>query len=117
MTTTGVIHHSNINATEFEPFPLDAVKGNPNGKVHWLKASAEGEPLLYAGFFTVDPSTFTYTFSGNETFHLLEGEVSIELENGDRLDMVPGDVASFPKGHPSTWTIKSPLKKFFVISE
>lgn len=116
MKTTGVIRHSNIKATDYEPFSLDAVDGNPNGKVHWLKVSPEGEPLLYAGFFTADPATFTYTFGGNETFNLLEGEVRIELENGDRIDMVPGDVAAFPKGHRSTWTIKSPFKKFFVIS-
>lgn len=116
MKATGVVRHSNTKATDYEPFPLDAVDGNPNGKVHWLKASAEGEPLFYAGFFTAEPGTFTYTFGGNETFHLLEGEVRIELENGERTDMVPGDVASFPKGHRSTWTIKSPIKKFFVIS-
>ena len=116
MTTTGVIRHSNVKATNYDAFTLEAVEGDRNGKVHWLKASAEGEPMLYAGFFTAEPGTFTYTFGGNETFHVLDGGVFIKLENGDQLEMAPGDVASFPKGHRSTWTIKSPFKKFFVIS-
>jgi uncharacterized cupin superfamily protein len=30
--------------------------------------------------------------------------------------MKPGDIVSFAKGQRSTWTILSPLKKFFVIS-
>jgi uncharacterized cupin superfamily protein len=117
MTTTRLIHHSTIDATGYEPFELDALEGDPNGKVHWLKASGEGEPLLYAGLFTGEPSVFTYTFTGNETFNVLEGEVRVELDNGERVDLVPGDVVVFPKGHRSTWTVKSPFKKFFVISE
>lgn len=117
MTTGHAIHHSNVNASNYEPFPLEAIDGNPNGKVHWLKASADGEPMLYAGLFTGEPSIFTYTFGGNETFNVLEGEVSVELDSGERVDLVPGDLVTFPKGASSTWTVKAPFKKFFVISE
>jgi hypothetical protein len=115
--TIGAIHHSNVSATEYEPFPLDAVAGDPDGKVHWLKASAEGEPMLYAGLFTGEPSTFTYTFGGNETFNVLEGEVRVELDTGEAVELRPGDLVTFPKGASSTWIVKSPFKKFFVISE
>jgi uncharacterized cupin superfamily protein len=117
MKTIGTIHHSNVRATDYEPFPLDAVEGDPNGKVHWLKASAEGEPMLYAGLFTGEPSVFTYTFGGNETFNVLEGEVRVELDSGETVDLSPGDLVTFPKGAASTWYVKSAFKKFFVISE
>ena len=84
MTTGQAIHHSNVDASDYEPFPLDAVEGDPNGRVHWLKSSAEGEPMLYAGLFTGEPSVFSYTFGGNETFNVLEGEVT--LDHNDVLE-------------------------------
>lgn len=115
--TAQTISRSTLSATSYEPFALDAVDGDPDGKVHWLKASAEGEPMLYAGLFTGQPSTFAYTFAGNETFSVLEGEVRVELEGGEAVDLTPGDIVTFPKGARSTWIVKSPFKKFFVISE
>ena len=117
MKTQQAIRHSNVAATDYEPFPLEAVEGDPDGKVHWLTASAEGEPMLYAGLFTGKPSTFTYTFGGNETFNVLEGEVRVELDSGEAVDLSPGDLVTFPKGARSTWIVKTPFKKFFVISE
>lgn len=112
-----VIHKSTTSASDYEPFPLEAVEGEPAGQVHWLRVSGEGEPMLYAGVFAGQPSTFTYTFSGNETFHVLEGEVRIELESGDAVELRPGDLVSFPRGARSTWIAHTPFKKFFVISE
>jgi len=61
-------------------------------------------------------ASFPYSFPGDETFHVLEGEVTIELEGGESVTLGPGDIASFTKGQSSTWTITKPFKKFFVIS-
>ncbi|MFM8218464.1 MAG: cupin domain-containing protein, partial [Planctomycetaceae bacterium] len=38
------------------------------------------------------------------------------VQGGDAVELRPGDLASFPRGALSTWTILEPLKKFFVIS-
>ncbi len=60
--------------------------------------------------------TFPYSFGNDETFHVIEGELEIKLEDGEVLELKPGDIASFPKGLTSTWTVKTPFKKFFVVS-
>jgi hypothetical protein len=110
-------HVSDVVPGEWEPFPFEEVyEGEPDGKVHWLRQGSGGDGLLLTGMFTGQPCKVPYEFIGDESFHLMEGEVTIEVEGGDTVDLTPGDIASFPKGARSVWTIKSPMKKFFVIS-
>jgi uncharacterized protein len=117
MATVQQIAHSSDSATEFEPFPIaDVMEGEPDGKVHWLRQESGGEGVLYTGIFTGNPSTFPYTFSGDETFHVIEGHVTIEVEGAAAVDLHPGDIVSFPKGATSVWRVHEPFKKFFVIS-
>jgi hypothetical protein len=55
--------------------------------------------------------------SMNETIHVLDGEVHIQVEGGDMLVIREGDVASFRRGLVTTWTIvHTPFKEFFVLS-
>jgi len=64
-----------------------------------------------------EPMTFDYTFPGDESFLLVSGAVRIELkDSGDTVNLEPGDVASFPKGTRSVWTVVKPLVKFTVVS-
>ena len=104
---------SNVGATEYEPFIHE---GERFGDVHWLRVGSGGDGVLYAGLWTHEPAEFPYVFPGDETFHVLEGEVTIETDGGESVTLRPGDVASFTKGQSSTWTIAQPFKKFFVIS-
>jgi uncharacterized cupin superfamily protein len=61
--------------------------------------------------------TFDYTFPGDESFLLVSGAVRIELtDSGEAVHLEGGDVASFPKGTRSVWTVVKPLVKFTVVS-
>jgi uncharacterized cupin superfamily protein len=104
---------SNIATGEYEPFVHE---GERFGDVHWLRVGSGGEGELYTGLWTHEIADFPYTFPGDETFHVLEGEVTIDVEGVDPVTLRPGDIASFPKGQSSTWHITQPFKKFFVIS-
>ena len=85
--------------TEFEPFPLpEVLDGDPRGQVHWLRTAGSGEATLMAGIFVGQPSRFRYTFETDETFHVIEGRVTIVLDSGDSVTLGPGDIASFPQG-------------------
>ncbi len=47
----------------------------------------------------------------------ISGAVTIELtESGETVELRQGDLASFPKGTPSVWTVVEPLEKFTVVS-
>jgi uncharacterized cupin superfamily protein len=118
MTTTSKhIAKTRIDATTWEPYPLPPeiiVDGVPDAKVHWLRASGAGEPAYYAGVWTVEPCTFDYTFEMNETAHIVEGNVVVTQTDGPKLELGPGDVATFPKGARTRWHVRARLKKVFV---
>ena len=42
--------------------------------------------------------------------------LEVKLEDGETLNLGPGDLVSFTKGTNSTWTVKTPFKKFFIVS-
>jgi uncharacterized cupin superfamily protein len=113
------IAKTTIHASSYEPYPMPEeirVEGDPAAKVHWLRASAAGEPPYYAGLWTAQPSVFDYTFEMNETLHVLEGRVVVTQKDGPTLDLRPGDVATFPKGAVTRWDVREPFKKVFVDS-
>lgn len=104
---------TNVSTQAYEPF---LVEGQNFGEVHWLRTTSGGDGQLFAGLWKHGVGTFDYVFPGDETFHVLEGNVHIAVQSGPTVDLKPGDVVSFTKGQASTWTITSPMKKFFVIS-
>jgi uncharacterized cupin superfamily protein len=85
------------------------------------------EPHLQVGFWEVtraeavalqgdDPAPSS--FAGDETLMVLEGEVEIEIESGERLTFRAGDVASFRKNTKARWRFQSDkFKEFFIYSD
>ena len=113
METNFRVPVSNVATQNFEPF-ISA--GQHFGDVHWLRTTSGGAGQLFTGLWKHDCAEFDYVFPGDETFQVLEGNVSITIAGGEAVELGPGDIVSFAKGQASKWTIKSPLKKFFVIS-
>ena len=52
----------------------------------------------------------------HETFLLLEGSVSIDVEGGETVDLEEGDMVSFSAGTKAVWHVHRASKKFFVVS-
>jgi uncharacterized protein len=95
---------------EYEPLLID---GERVGEAHWLRSEGH-EALLWR---TGAPARYTYLFTGDESFVVLEGSVTIELpDTGESVELRAGDIASFDGGTRSVWTFTEPFKKFTVIS-
>ena len=107
---------THVDAEGWEPMELG---GETVGEVHSLRSDAGGRPYE-AGLWRVLgelPAPFAYDFELNETIHVLEGEVVIDVENGPSLELGPGDVASFAAGSRAVWRIsRTPFKELFVLS-
>jgi uncharacterized cupin superfamily protein len=104
---------STITTDEYEPF---MVGDKQAGEVHWLtQTNSSGQPT-YSGLWRCEPITFEYEFPGDEMFQILQGNLLIEVTDGESISLHEGDIVSFDKGIKSTWTIQSSFKKFFVIS-
>lgn len=113
MTTLSIYQKSTTDTDAYEPF---MIADKQAGEVHWLtQENSSGEPT-YSGLWRCEPMTFEYEFPGDEIFQVLEGELSIKISAGDSVELKEGDLISFAKGVKSTWTVKSPFQKFFVIS-
>jgi uncharacterized cupin superfamily protein len=118
MPTSHQIRMSSVSPDDWEPFPIeDVIHGDPQGRVHWLHQEEGDDRMLLVGVFAAQPARFPYTSMGDETLHVLEGRVTIEVDGLEPVELAAGDVVSFEKGLASTWEIHEPFKEFFVLSD
>jgi uncharacterized cupin superfamily protein len=112
MTVATDVHSSSATTEAFEPLIED---GRQLGEVHFLLQSE----ALVAGMWRIGPvegAEFPYKVTGSDTFHVIKGEAELETPDGDRIQLVPGGIYSFPDGFTATWRTRSPFLKFFVMA-
>lgn len=114
MPTIEQVRRTSVGAPNW--VPCITSDGRTIGDAEWLRRRAEGSWSHTAMLWRCDPMTFDYTFPGDESFLIVSGTVRIRLEDGGTMELGAGDVASFPKGVRSVWTIVEPIVKFTVVS-
>lgn len=108
---------TSVDGSDFESFVLpseDILEGQPNARVHWLRPEGHGSQI--AGVYRCDPAVFRYTWEADETIHVLEGRVRIEVEGGPNLELGVGDIASFSAGDRGVWNVLESFCELFVLS-
>lgn len=65
------------------------------------------------GIWMCTPGTFRCTEKGDELQTIIEGSLTILLEDGSSFDFGPGDSFFTEKGERVTWKIKETVKKVF----
>jgi uncharacterized cupin superfamily protein len=58
-------------------------------------------------------SKFPLDFSMTESAYLLEGEIHVTPQGGDKVVIKAGDFVVFPKGMKSMWEVVKPLRKHY----
>ncbi len=111
--TTAFTTSSALDPAKNEPFEL--------GQVQWVRTFGEGgRPALACGYWHVTPEEapepFDLVIHADETIHIIEGHLRIEIEGGDTYDLTPGGAASFNKGALTRWQVLAPTVEFFVYS-
>ena len=94
----------------------DSIKGDPQCKLQILRTRGALTPVHQAMVLTIQPSTFRYRFERDESWIVLEGRVTITLDDGEVVQMQTGDMVSILGGRDSTWEVHEPFKKFVVIT-
>src|SRR4051812_43147867 len=95
---------------ELAPYALPAdsiLAGDPRPMGHVICDVESGGGRLVTGVYACSPGTILATATATETIHVLDGEATLELSSGERLDVGPGDVAVLPAGVVVTWTFHS----------
>lgn len=115
MSTTQLVRQTAIGSEAWEPCITS--DGRTIGEAEWLRRRTDEGWSHTAMLWRCEPMTFEYDFPGDESFLIVSGAVRIELtDEGETIDLKQDDVASFPKGTRSKWTIVEPLEKFTVVS-
>ena len=58
-------------------------------------------------------STFPWSYDRQESCYILEGKVIVTPDGGEPVEIVEGDMVTFPKGMSCTWDIKENIKKHY----
>lgn len=106
---TGSTTRMDFGAT---PLPPAWIKdGNPTARSIPLARAEDNN--LSCGLWDCQAGKFTFIYACDEIVHILEGEVIIE-ENGATYTLKVGDVAFFPEGLETVWTVPKYVKKFAI---
>lgn len=100
----------------WQPDGVRILSGDPAGRGFTLHEDFENG-ARGAGIFECEASKTSYVLETNEIIYVLEGEVTIELDNGSRVDLKIGDMAFLPAGHLSTWTFHTKFREFWVLAD
>lgn len=98
------------------PMPIEPswiLAGAPEARGKILVQSAD--QCLSSGLWECTAGEFRWTFAWDEFVYILEGEVSIQEEGGQTHTLGPGDIAHFPLGLVTRWTVPRHVKKAFTL--
>jgi uncharacterized protein len=113
-TFTDPSSHAHIADAVLSPWPLPAewiVEGAPDASGAVISRSPDSRILR--AIWRCTPGGFTWQFSYDETLVVLEGRATVVLDTGDTVELSPGDMAFFGRGHSSKWTVHETLLKGF----
>jgi uncharacterized protein len=103
-----------VEDLELTPWPLPAEwvqDGQPDAAGAVLSRSDDSR--IIRGVWRCTPGRFNWEFSYDETLVVVEGSATVELDTGDVVELRPGVMAFFGRGHSSTWTVHETLRKGF----
>ncbi len=105
----GSTKRSDLNLGRLNPDWI--IEGTPVARTLSLaEASDQG---LSCGLWDCTAGTFKFIYSCDEIIHILEGEVTVR-EGDAELTLRAGDVAYFPAGLTTYWTVPTYVKKFCI---
>jgi uncharacterized protein len=99
-------------SAKFAPNPIQAawiLDGSPVARAELLSSSADGTASTY--FWDCTAGRFNWFYSFDETFHILEGDVTLKYPSGVSRHVGTGDTVFFPAGSSAEWTVDHYVRK------
>lgn len=95
-----------------KPNPINAawvLEGQPQARIELLSSSADGTASTY--FWDCTAGRFNWFYGFDETFHILEGAVTLKDPAGTSRRVATGDTVFFPAGSSAEWTVDTYVRK------
>jgi uncharacterized cupin superfamily protein len=108
------IAKADMGNVELTPWPLPAEwveQGSPKASGTVVSKSADSR--IVRGIWSCTPGRFRWSYTYDETVVVFQGTATVVMENGEEVSLKPGDVAFFPRGQGSTWTVHENFRKAF----
>ena len=99
-------------SAKFVPNPIQAawiLDGSPVARAELLSSSEDGTASTY--FWDCTAGRFNWFYSFDETFHILEGDVTLKYPSGVSRRVGTGDTVFFPAGSSAEWTVDRYVRK------
>ncbi|MFC9760392.1 cupin domain-containing protein [Rhodococcus jostii] len=109
-----VVSAASAPLEKWQPEGVTIHQGDPDGHGFTLN-EGESRGAFGTGVFSCEPSQTSYELTSNEIIYVLEGSVSIALEDTEPVLIHTGDLAFLPKGHTSHWTFHSTFKEVWFL--
>ncbi len=94
------------------PLPEDwVISGSPAASGTVISRSDDSR--IVRGVWECTPGSFSWDFSYDETLVVVSGRATVQLDTGDSVELAPGVLAFFGRGHKATWTVHETLRKGF----
>lgn len=77
------------------------------------KEDMEKEGITAWPIWEKEVSRFDWHYDATEECYLLEGEVIVETDDGEKVEFGKGDFVTFSKGLSCVWDIMAPVKKHY----
>ena len=104
---------SSVQLSDFPIPDADIMEGNPVAKI-WIAAQSADKKVTQ-GVWECTAGRFTWTFTWDEFVMILDGQVTIEEDGGNRYTLRAGDFAHFPLGLKTKWHVPGYIKKTFTL--
>lgn len=99
-------------SAKFVPNPIQTawiLDGRPVARAELLSSSEDGTASTY--FWDCTAGRFNWFYSFDETFHILEGDVTLKYPSGVSRRVGTGDTVFFPAGSSAEWTVDRYVRK------
>jgi uncharacterized cupin superfamily protein len=96
--------------------PIDQgwiLEGEPRARAKTWAESADGTTCSWLWDCTA--GSFRWWFGMDETVHIVEGSVTVQVDGEQPMTLGVGDAAYFPAGRWSTWTVEDYVRKHAVL--
>ena len=113
-TSKNTITSTTVTETNLDPWPIDKTNiltgdAEAHGTVLWQSE----DKLLCNGVWSCTTGKFNWEYTWNETFYLVQGKISISIDDAESKEYNSGDLVFVPTGTNTTWTIIKPVRKVF----
>ena len=113
-TSENTIKSTTVSQTNLQPWPIgeeNILSGDAKayGTILWQSKNK----LLCNGVWSCTTGKFNWEYTWNETLYIVEGKLSILIDNDNGKEYAAGDLVFIAKGTQTTWTIIEPVRKVF----